>query len=159
MLGKLKCKMLKESRQRIADENDIPYVTRECRFQGECRGTCPKCESELRYLEQQLAARQAMGKRVTVAALCAGFAFSSAGCTRVADTVRDISRGNDLTGAVAAIDDPEPAETPNPEDWQIMGEVPYDGGDLELDGDVAYPDFGELEGEPVETIDEAGADG
>ena len=44
MLGKQKCRILKEIRQRIADENDIPYVTRECSFQGNCRGTCPKCD-------------------------------------------------------------------------------------------------------------------
>ena len=31
MLGKAKCKILKEIRQKIADENDIPYVTREWR--------------------------------------------------------------------------------------------------------------------------------
>ena len=71
MLGKEKCRILKQIRQRIADENDIPYVTRECGFQGECRGTCPRCESELRYLERQLALRASLGKRVAVAALCA----------------------------------------------------------------------------------------
>ena len=60
MLGKEKCRILKEIRQRIADENEIPYVTRECRHQGDCRGTCPRCESELRYLESQLAARAAL---------------------------------------------------------------------------------------------------
>ena len=80
MLGKQKCKILKEIRQRIADENDIPYVTSECTHKGACKGTCPKCESELRYLEQQLALRQSMGKRVAVAALCAGLAFGAAGC-------------------------------------------------------------------------------
>ena len=64
MLGKEKCRILKEIRQKIADENEIPYVTRECGFRGECRGTCPRCESELRYLESQLAARAALGKRV-----------------------------------------------------------------------------------------------
>ena len=69
MRGKQKCKILKEIRQRIADENDIPYVTRECSFQGECTGTCPRCESELRYLEQQLENRRRLGKRVSVAAL------------------------------------------------------------------------------------------
>ena len=77
MLGKQKCKILKEIRQRIADENDIPYVTSECTHKGACKGTCPKCESELRYLEQQLALRQSMGKRVAVAALCAGLAFGA----------------------------------------------------------------------------------
>ena len=59
MLGKQKCRILKEIRQKIADENDIPYVTRECSFQGECRGTCPRCESELRYLEKELEKRAA----------------------------------------------------------------------------------------------------
>ena len=78
MLGKQKCKILKEIRQRIADENDIPYVTEECSHKGSCRGTCPKCESELRYLEQQLQKRQAMGKKVALAALCAGMTFSVA---------------------------------------------------------------------------------
>ena len=55
MLGKEKCRILKEIRQRIADENDIPWVTQECTHKGSCRGTCPKCESELRELERQLA--------------------------------------------------------------------------------------------------------
>ena len=39
MLGKEKCRILKEIRQKIADENDIPYVTHECKYQGECKGT------------------------------------------------------------------------------------------------------------------------
>ena len=81
MLGKKKCRILKEIRQKIADENDIPYVTHECKFQGECKGTCPRCESELKYLEKQLAARAAAGKRIAIAALCAGMTFSMAGCT------------------------------------------------------------------------------
>ena len=84
MLGKQKCRILKQIRQRIADENDIPYVTRECTFQGECRGTCPRCESELQYLERQLALRTSIRKGVTVAALCAGMAgmaFAATGCS------------------------------------------------------------------------------
>ena len=63
MQGKEKCRILKEIRRRIAEENEIPYVTRDCGFKGECRGTCPRCESELRTLETQLAARAAIGKR------------------------------------------------------------------------------------------------
>ena len=82
LLGKQKCRILKEIRQRIADENDIPFVTQECRHRGECSGTCPRCESELRYLEQQLDRRAALGKRITVAALCAGIAFTGAGCVQ-----------------------------------------------------------------------------
>ena len=55
MQGKNKCKILKQIRQAIADENNIPLVTRECTHQGKCSGTCPTCEQEVRYLEQQLA--------------------------------------------------------------------------------------------------------
>ena len=66
MLGKQKCKILKEIRQKIADENDIPYVTRECTHQGNCSGTCPRCESELRYLENQLQIRSSLGKKIAV---------------------------------------------------------------------------------------------
>ena len=80
MKGKNKCKLLKEIRQRIADENDIPYVTRECTYQGECRGTCPKCEAELRYLERELEKRQRLGKAVAVAAVAAGLSLSLSAC-------------------------------------------------------------------------------
>lgn len=80
MRGKNKCKILKQIRQKIADENDIPYVTRECSYQGECRGTCPKCEAELRYLEQQLSLRAQLGKAVAVAAVAAGLSLGAAGC-------------------------------------------------------------------------------
>ena len=133
MLGKQKCKLLKEIRRKIADENDIPYVTRECTHQGDCRGTCPRCESELRYLEQQLAARQALGKRVTVAALCAGMALGAAGCAPFA-----------------------PKPTPEPVD-ELSGAVPYDepvptpAGESELEvGEVLPPE--ELEALPPEDI-------
>ena len=80
MKGKNKCKILKEIRQRIADENEIPYVTRECSYQGECTGTCPKCEAELRYLEQELEKRRSLGKTVAVAAVAAGLSLSLAAC-------------------------------------------------------------------------------
>ena len=80
MPGKKKCRILREIRQKIADENDIPFVTEECRYKGDCKGTCPKCESELRYLEQQLEKRRAVGKAVTVSALAVGMAASFVGC-------------------------------------------------------------------------------
>lgn len=80
MLGRAKCKILKEIRQKIADENDIPYVTRECTYQGSCSGTCPKCESELQYLESELEKRRRLGKGVAVTALCTGIIIGTAAC-------------------------------------------------------------------------------
>lgn len=141
MLGKKKCRILKEIRQKIADENDIPFVTHECRFQGECRGTCPKCESELRYLEKQLAARAAAGKRIAIAALCAGMTLSMAGCTAPSDkdTGGDRSGTEDILGMMEGPDDarPSPEEEPSEESTarddtegtELTGDIVYTGGE------------------------------
>ena len=73
MNGKSKCKILKDIRRQIAADNDIEFVTSECKYQGECTGTCPKCEAEVRYLEQELDKRQKAGKAVAVAGLAVSF--------------------------------------------------------------------------------------
>ena len=80
MNGKSKCRILKEIRREIARQNDIEFVTSECKFQGNCTGTCPKCESEVRYLEQELAKRQRNGKAVAVAGIAAAMLVTAAGC-------------------------------------------------------------------------------
>ena len=92
MRGKEKCKILKQIRKQIADENDIPYVVEECKHKGECRGTCPKCEAELRQLERELSLRHRIGKTVAIAGLAAGMLTMTTGCTLedVADTLSDM---------------------------------------------------------------------
>ena len=72
--GKNICKQLKEVRKRIAEENDIPLEIEECTYKGECRGTCPRCEAEVRYLENALADRLRLGKVATIAGLVLGLA-------------------------------------------------------------------------------------
>lgn len=72
--GKEICKMLKEIRRQIAAENEIEFVTSECRHKGSCAGTCPKCEAEVEYLESQLAARKRLGKAVKLVGLSMGLA-------------------------------------------------------------------------------------
>ena len=69
--GKQTCKILKEIRWQIAEANGIEFATSECRYKGDCLGTCPKCEAEVRYLEQQLRARSLAGKAVAVAGISA----------------------------------------------------------------------------------------
>lgn len=81
MNGKSKCKILKDIRRQIAQENDIALVISECKYQGDCTGTCPKCEAEVRYLEQELRKRQLSGKAVAVAGIAAALMVSAAGCT------------------------------------------------------------------------------
>ncbi len=78
--GKEKCRILKQIRAEIAKQNDIEWVVSECRHQGDCRGTCPKCEYEVRQLEAALARRQALGKTVAVMGIAAGMALSVGGC-------------------------------------------------------------------------------
>ena len=158
MRGKNKCKILKQIRQKIADENDIPYVTQECTFQGECKGTCPKCEAELRYLEQQLQKRQRLGKAVTVAALSASLMANLTACPSAEKASEHTSpegtffaqmtesNNDDLLGA------PIPETTENAtageiefegeptESCEIIGEVEATEEIIEIEGDVAYFD-------------------
>ena len=80
MKGKEKCRILKDIRTRIAEDNDIEFVTKECEYQGDCKGTCPKCDSELRYLEEQLERKRKLGKGIAAAALTATMLVSTTAC-------------------------------------------------------------------------------
>ena len=74
MNGKKICKSLREIRCRIAQANDIDFTPHVCTHEGDCAGTCPACESELRYIERQLLRRTATGKKVALAGLALGAA-------------------------------------------------------------------------------------
>ena len=67
--GKKVCNELKAIRQRIADANGIEYTPNVCNHEGECAGTCPACEEEVKYLEKQLNIRSMLGKAAVVAGL------------------------------------------------------------------------------------------
>lgn len=144
MKGKNKCKILKQIRQRIADENDIPYVTRACTYQGDCTGTCPKCEAELRYLEQELEKRRSLGKSVAVAAVAAGLSLSMAACG---------SRKG--TGSAGNNDPSLPSPNPPLSTQDVLkGELPEETlmGQIAMDPASTFTEPEELEGEPVELI-------
>ena len=80
MKGKERCKILREIRQKIATDNDISLITNECSYKGECKGTCPKCEAEVRYLERELERKRRMGEFVTIAGLAIGSVVGLASC-------------------------------------------------------------------------------
>lgn len=67
--GKSICRVLREIRRQIAEANEIGYDSSDCHYQGECAGTCPKCEAEVVYLETQLSARRMAGKAVALAGI------------------------------------------------------------------------------------------
>ena len=100
MNGKAKCKILKEIRRQIAESNDIHYVVSECPHQGDCTGTCPRCEAEVAYLENELKKRQALGKTVLVAGLAASIMVTTSGCLK--ERIKDLIDDSMTQGAVEA---------------------------------------------------------
>ena len=67
--GKTKCNTLKAIRRKIAEANDISYHTEECSYHGPCPGTCPKCDAEIRYLNEELQKKEARGEEISLADL------------------------------------------------------------------------------------------
>ena len=76
--GRNICDTLKAIRKKIADANGIEYSPEECHFKGECRGTCPKCEQEVKDLEYELRLRQMAGTAIKVAGVAAGIVAMTA---------------------------------------------------------------------------------
>ncbi len=94
--GKTTCRILKEIRRQIAEANDIEFVTSECRYQGDCAGTCPKCEAEVRYLEMQLSARRIAGKAIAFAGISAAVLAGIGSTVEVsASATESVSTGNE----------------------------------------------------------------
>ena len=84
--GKSTCKLLKGIRQQIADANGISYQPKECHYEGECAGTCPACEAEIRYLETQLRERKRKGWSMKVAGLATGLCVATVPLTSCQNT-------------------------------------------------------------------------
>ncbi|MCH4146892.1 MAG: carboxypeptidase-like regulatory domain-containing protein [Prevotella sp.] len=91
--GKNICKTLKGIRQKIADANGISYAPRECHYQGDCLGTCPACEQEVRYLESELQKRRSMGFVNKVAGIAAGICALAMPLEMEAQTVTKPTKG------------------------------------------------------------------
>ena len=92
--GKSTCKLLKDIRQQIADANGISYQPKECHYEGECAGTCPACEEEIRYLERELKARKGNGFGMKVAGIAAGICATVMPMTAAAQAVKPDSTAN-----------------------------------------------------------------
>lgn len=126
--GKSICKQLKAVRQHIAEENHIPLEQRECTYDGPCRGTCPRCEAEVQYLERALASRLKLGKAATVA----GLSLSLAAC------------GNGQGGPLVEADSLPPDEVfeeMGPDDTLIPPPPPFPDSLMpELEGIVEFGD-------------------
>ena len=152
MNGKSKCKILKDIRRQIAQDNDIEFVTSECKYHGDCTGTCPKCEAEVRYLEQELAKRQAAGKAIAVAGIAAALVIGSAGCAMdISSTAGDI----EPPASTRQTDPTQTDPTIDPGDG-LTGDEPLAGvpepTHIQLTGDIVIPDY--TEPEPAGFLDQ-----
>ena len=148
MNGKSKCKILKDIRRQIAAENDIEFVTAECKYQGDCSGTCPKCEAEVRYLEEQLRLRRMAGKAVAVAGIAAALVISASGCvpsTTGGDPLPPATSQHDSTPVPSATE-PEMGDPTVPTD-EILSGIPVMPDD-EWEGEIPVE-----ETEPTEPVD------
>ena len=92
--GKSTCKLLKDIRQQIAAANGISYQPKECHHKGDCAGTCPACEEEIRYLERELKARKGNGFSMKVAGIAAGICATVMPMTIAAQNVKSDSTSN-----------------------------------------------------------------
>ena len=92
--GRSTCKLLKDIRQQIADANGISYQPKECQHKGDCAGTCPACEEEIRYLERELKARKGNGFGMKVAGIAAGICATVMPMTAAAQAVKSDSTAN-----------------------------------------------------------------
>lgn len=93
---------MKEIRRQIAAANDIDWVVAECHYKGDCLGTCPKCEAEVRELEQALERRRLAGKTVSLLGISAGLlatapeeVVAETAASGAAVAVRDVTEGED----------------------------------------------------------------
>ena len=113
MTGKETCKILKEIRQKIANENDIPLYTEECQYKGKCKGL------------------------LNIAAVTGlSFALSSCQTQSSADEVSTDTphvQGNPVENTtdqpisdsiIPTISSPELTELSNTDD--LMGDIPYE---------------------------------
>lgn len=146
--GKRTCNVLKAVRLQIAKANEIKYEPHECHHEGPCAGTCPACEAEVKYLEQQLVIRRMLGKAVVLTGIAASMTSLTAcgqiklpnGCENDT-TITEPELAGDVEDVDGMMEMPEPEVeeavrgkmpapvdtiTPIKKDEQVIyGEVPY----------------------------------
>lgn len=162
MNGKEICKILRQIRQQVADDNGIPYSTEECKHKGDCLGTCPKCDSEVNYLSEEIR-RRGLNISKIIAATGLTLALTSCDTTNIPNN-QQIGRTPDnsreqLRGAVARVipanttdgQTPGSSRTPNivchyTNYGSMEGDVPYEPNPTsrviaeQLEKLIVYPD-------------------
>lgn len=136
-IHKEKCKRLKAIRKKLADGLGIDLKQRECTFEGECRGTCPKCRQEEEALNRAL-----LGKAAAVA-VSAGIMLT--GCQ--GETGNSSGQSNIDLRKIFNLDflkDDKWEETAG-EPEELLGDMMPPLEEFELDGNIMMPPPEEIE--------------
>ena len=132
MRGKKICNSLKKVRLDIAKANGIKLEIRECTHKGECMGTCPRCEAEVKYLERELEKRRKSGAKIVLAGVSAGLVAANA------VSCGPIGAYQNLMGDVAIEESSEVSQTETAAESETTTDGAEETEELWLDGDVPY---------------------
>ena len=142
--GKNICAALKQVRKRVADTNGIVYAPKECHFEGDCNGTCPACEAEVRYLEHQLSLLRKAGKAATVMGVAVGMTMV-AGCkTSNGNATPTSPQGPGQTNRVETGSNTIPTPQTSCTDTSLIKRTEHPDDELLIMGDIAEPDSVEI---------------
>jgi hypothetical protein len=130
--GKSTCRELKKIRKMIAEQNNIPLEDSECHYEGDCAGTCPKCDAEVRFLENALRKGQQLGKAVALS----GVALSLAACSNQTTEEPLISED---TSDVEITEDSMKTDSVKTEAASFPVDIPILGGDFVIE-EIDNPD-------------------
>lgn len=124
--GKHICNALKQVRIDIARANGINYAPRECHHEDDCAGTCPACESEMRYLEREIARRRNLGRAAVVAGVSMSLSSLSAMASPASSSV-----------AMMSSDNPASQSSDTTQVYQLFGQISesvprFPGGEVAL---------------------------
>lgn len=152
-MHKDKCRQLKKMRAEMAEQLEIDLKQRECTYKGYCSGTCPKCQSEERQLNDALMKKQLFMKKTVAAGIITTTIIGMSGCQflsqpEVTEGVAEPEYVTDhIEGDVAApVDELSPADTQQEDSEEleirmqgdeVQGLMPTEDTELyELEGDV-----------------------
>lgn len=140
---KERCKKLKEIRKKIADTIGIDLHQTECTYEGECSGTCPRCQQEEQRLNQALLSKTA---------LATGVLAMSVGLTGC-----DFGNQGQISGDVSSVAPTTEMELDGMTEMELSGEETYNPDFTEEDEQscsVADTEIMELEGDVAYTLEE-----
>ena len=128
MNGKNVCAYLKSVRQKVAEANGIDMEFPPCHFEGDCAGTCPRCEAEVVQLERELSKRQHLSKRMAILGIAAGLTFAALPATAQTDDTTVPPPASDLSIDEFYIE----GELPDLEEYAPYERAQFPGGQEKL---------------------------